>query len=138
MENFLSPEMSKNLINSRLRKNSLNNHPNLFDQAQQTAKALNLKGVQYATEQGEYGIEVSPYKDASKKIHTTADISYGLRCFLRMSSSQFLQQSVASDVSLRGLDYIHEFAKYWSDRMEYDDDKNRYVLEGTGFFLNGI
>ncbi len=126
--------MSKNLINTRLRKNSMNNHMSVFAEAVERAQDNNLRGVQFPSEQGEYGIEVSPFKDASKKIHITADISYGLRCFLRMShSSEFLQQAVASEVSLKGEEYIYEFAKYWASRMRYDGVKNRFVIEGVSF-----
>lgn len=126
--------MSKNLINTRLRKNPLNNHMSVFAEAVERAADSNLKGIQYPSEQAEYGIEVSPYKDASKKIHVTADISYGLRSFLRMThSNEFLQQSVASEISLRGEEYIYEFAKYWADRMKYDERTSTYVIEGVSF-----
>lgn len=126
--------MAKTLIDSRLRRSYTNEAPGLFDQAKSRARTQGYKGVQYSSEQGEYGVEVSPYKDAEKKIHTTGDISFGLRCYLRMTHSrEFLQQSVSSEVSLNGEEYVKEFAEFWSSRMEYNDASNQYVIDGEKF-----
>ncbi len=124
-------EMAKNLIHSRLRKNAQNDHLSVYEQARETAQRESLKGVRYPTEQADYGIEVSPYEDAAKKIHTTADISFGLRSFLRMTHSrEFLQQSISNDVSLKGSEYIHEISKYWNEKVKLNVDTNKYELNG--------
>lgn len=135
---MFSPDMAKNLINSRLRRSYTNESPNLFDMARIRAQEKGLDGIQYCTEQAEFGGEVSPFKDADKKIHTTADISYGLRAFLRLThSKEFLQQAVSSDVALNGEEYFKEFAKFWADRMEYSEANNGYNIKGVSFGEEG-
>ena len=136
---LFSPSMSNNLISSRVRRNPNNDHLNIYDQARQNAKDQGLEGVKYPCEQGEYGVEVSPYKDAKYKIHTTADISFGIRCYLRATHSKmFLKQSVSNDVPIRGEEYINNFARFWSDKMEKERNSNEYSIKGKIFisFIN--
>ncbi len=88
-----------------------------------------------AWEQGDYGVDVSQTQDAKKnKIHTGADISYGIRTYLRMTHSiQFLTQSISNDVSINGETYLNELAKYWYDRFEIDTNTNQYVIRRVSF-----
>lgn len=112
-------DMSKNIINSRLRRGLNTDSLNIYEQARENAKKENLDGLRYAWEQADYGIDVSPYLDARQsKVHTSADISFGIRQYLRHTHSrEFLLQSVSADVSVRGEDYLNEIAKYWFDRF---------------------
>jgi trehalose/maltose hydrolase-like predicted phosphorylase len=128
-------DMSKNIINSRLRRGLNADHVTVFEQARENARLENNNGLRYPWEQGDYGVDVSPYQDARKsKIHTSADISFGLRSFLRMThSKEFLLQSVSNDVSVRGEDYLHELAKYWFDKFELSSDSRQYEIRGVSF-----
>ena len=127
---MFSSEMSKNLINSRLRRGLNVDSLNVYEQAREAAKQESLEGLRYPWEQGDYGVEVSPLKDAKNKMHTSADISFGIRHYLRMTHNrEFLLQSVMNDVALRGEDYLKELAVYWNNRFEYDFQSNQYVLK---------
>lgn len=128
---LFSPSMSNNLIGSRVRRNPYNDHLNIYDQARQNAKLQGLEGINYPNEQGEYGIEVSPFKDAKYKIHTTADISFGIRCYLRATHSKmFLKQSISNDVPIRGEEYINNFARFWNNKIQKNPNSNEYIIKG--------
>ncbi len=135
---MFSPGMAKNLINSRLRKSYTSESPSLFDVARLRAQEQGLDGIQFSTEQAEFGVEVSPFKDAYKKIHTTADISHGLHSFLQIThSKEFLQQAVSSDVALNGEEYLKEFAKFWANKMKYDERTNDFAIKEVSFGEEG-
>ena len=130
-------DMSKSIINSRIRKNPNDEHLGLYEQARELATKEGKNGLRYPWEQADYGIEVSSLNDASKKIHVSGDISFGLRSYLRMTHSQdFLYQSISSDVSLRGEDYIYQLAKYWSDKFVYEESASAYGIKGSKMCQN--
>ena len=131
---MFSYDMSKHLISSRVRRGlNVEMSSSVYDQARENAKNEGFDGVRYAWEQGDFGVEVSPFQDAKKgKIHTSADVSFGIRSYLRMSlSREFLSQSVSNEVSVRGEDLINEIAKYWAGRMKYNPSIDRYEINGN-------
>lgn len=130
---MFNQDMGRSLIASRVRRGLNTDSSNLYDQARELAKAENLLGLRYPWEQGDYGVDVSPFTDTRKsKIHVSADISFGIRSYLRVTNSRdFLQQSVSSEVSVNGLDYLNEIAKYWNDKFELDSLSNLYEIKGS-------
>lgn len=128
---LFNTDMSKNIIHSRLRRGYNTDSLNMFDQARESAKTENLQGLRYAWEQGDYGVEASPISDAKNKIHTSADISFGLRSYMRtIQGRDFLLQPMAGDVSIKGEDYVLELAKYWFDKLQLDSITNKYGING--------
>jgi trehalose/maltose hydrolase-like predicted phosphorylase len=77
---LFNTDMSKNLIQSRLRRGYNTDSLNVFEKAREWAKNENYQGLRYAWEQGDFGDEVSSLQDAKQKIHTGASIRY--RSFL--------------------------------------------------------
>jgi trehalose/maltose hydrolase-like predicted phosphorylase len=132
---MFSPDMSKSIINSRLRKGYNFDHLSMYDQAREAAKQDGNEGVRYPWEQGDYGIDVSPYLDArQKKIHTSADISFGIRSYLRLThGKEFLLQAISPDNSIRGEDLILEISKYWFKKLLLDPQTNKYGIKGFYF-----
>jgi trehalose/maltose hydrolase-like predicted phosphorylase len=128
---MFSQDMSRSIINSRLRRGLNTDHMNMYEQARELAKQEGFVGLRYPWEQADYGVDVSPFADARKsKLHVSADISFGIRSYLRATHSrEFLQQSVSPDVSLRGEEYLNEIAKYWSDRFEIEPTTNKYEIK---------
>lgn len=133
-----SQEMSKSIINSRLRRGLNTDHMNVFEQAREAAKSEGFVGLRYPWQQGDYGGDVSQYADARKsKIHTSADISFGIRHFIRATHSRdFLLQSISGDISLRGEEFLNEIAKYWNDRFEIEPSTNQYEIKSK--FLQNL
>ncbi|CAF0704348.1 unnamed protein product [Brachionus calyciflorus] len=128
-------DMSRTIINSRLRRGLNTDHMNVYEQAKIHADQEGFDGLRYPWEQGDYGVDVSATEDARKsKIHTSADISFGIRCFLRAThSKEFVLQSVTSEASVRGEDFINQIAEYWSDRFKLDSITNQYEIKGVSF-----
>lgn len=128
-------DMSKSIINSRLRRGYNIDSLNVYEQARENARQENLEGLRFAWEQGDYGVDVSQSQDAKKsKIHVSADVSFGLRSYLRMThSNQFLMQSISNDVSINGENYLLELSKYWFDKFELDTSTNEYVIRRVSF-----
>jgi trehalose/maltose hydrolase-like predicted phosphorylase len=132
---MFNQEMSKTVINSRFRRGYNLDHSSVYEIAREAAKKEGYNGVRYPWEQGDYGHDVSPYSDARKnKIHTSADISYGIRSYLRSTHSRdFLQQTVSSDAGIKGEDFLFEISKYWNDRLKLDPVTNQYEIKGVSF-----
>lgn len=130
---MFNQDMSKSIINSRLRRGLNTDHMNMYEQARELAKQENLMGLRYPWEQGDYGVDVSPFADMRKsKIHVSADISFGIRSYLRVTHSrEFLLQSMSSEVAVRGEEYINEIAKYWNDKFELDPMSNQYEIKSN-------
>lgn len=78
---LFNTDMSKNLIQSRLRRGYNTDSLNVFEKAREWAKNENYQGLRYAWEQGDFGDEVSSLQDAKQKIHTSASIRYIYRSF---------------------------------------------------------
>lgn len=116
---LFNTDMSKNIIHSRLRRGFNYDSLNVFEKAREWAKNEGLQGLRYAWEQGDYGGEASPLQDAKNKIHTSADISFGLRAYMRtIQARDFLMQPMPGDVSIKGEDYVLELAKYWFEKLQ--------------------
>lgn len=128
---MFNQDMSRSIIASRLRRGLNTDHMNLYDQARELAKQENLVGLRYPWEQGDYGVDVSPFQDMRKsKIHVSADISFGMRSYLRVTHSrELLLQSLSSEVNVRGEEYLNEVAKYWNDKFEVDPITNYYEIK---------
>lgn len=109
---------------------------NIYDQARELAKQEGGKGLRYPWEQGDYGVDVSPFQDMRRsKFHVSADISFGMRSYLRVTHSrEFLLQSLSSDVNVRGEDYLNEVAQYWNDKFKVDSISNSYEIKGNSIF----
>ena len=132
---MFNSDMAKSVINSRFRRGFNQDSTGIYELAREAAKQESYEGVRYPWEQGDFGQDVSPFSDARKsKIHVSADISYGIRQYLRASHSrEFLQQSVSSDAGVRGEDYLNEIAKYWNGRFKFDTITNQYEIKGVSF-----
>lgn len=133
---MFNQDMSMSIINSRVRRGYNTDHMNVYEQARELAREEKLEGVRYAWEQADYGIDVSPYQDAKKnKIHTSGDISFGIRSFLRNTHNKdFLLQSISSEASVRGEEYLNEIAKYWNDKFEIDPlNPNEFQIKRISF-----
>jgi trehalose/maltose hydrolase-like predicted phosphorylase len=132
---MFNPEMSKSIINSRFRRGFNTDSASVYELAREAARLENLEGVRYPWEQGDFGGDVSPFADARKsKIHTSADISYGMRSYLRHTHSrEFLTQSVSSDAGVRGEDFLNEVAKYWNGRFNFETLTNQYEIRTVSF-----
>lgn len=132
---MFNTEKARTLINTRFRRGFNTDHSSVYETAREAAKQEGFEGVRYPWQQGDYGGDVSPFADARKsKIHVSADISYGLRNFLRTTHSrEWLSQAISSEAGVRGEDYIHEIAKYWSDRFMFDPSTNQYEIKGVSF-----
>lgn len=129
---MFNQDMSRSIIGSRVRRGLNTDHMNVYDQALELAKQEGMLGLRYPWEQGDYGIDVSPWMDARKiKLHVSADISFGVRSYLRASMSrEFLLQSVSSEVNVRGEEYLNEIAKYWNKKFALDPLSNLYEIKG--------
>lgn len=128
---MFNQDMARSIIASRVRRGLNTDHMNVFEQAREHAKQEGLLGVRYPWEQGDYGVDVSPFNDMKKsKFHVSADISFGLRNYLRVTHSrEFLLQSVSSEVSIRGEEFLNEIAKYWNDKFDVDPISNQYEIK---------
>jgi hypothetical protein len=133
---LFSSEMPKTLIHSRMRSGYNREYPSMYVQAQEAAKDEGYPGgLRYPWEQGDYGIDVSPFEDArDSKIHVSADLSFGIRSYLRMSHDRtWLQQQISSDASTRGEEFLNDIAKYWFERMKLDSFSNQFEIDGVSF-----
>ena len=130
---MFSYDMSKLLIQSRVRRGLNQQELNVYEQAREMAKAESLDGLRYPWEQGDFGVDVSPYQDARKsKIHTSGDISFGIKSYLRMSQNRdFLLQAVSNEVTVRGEDFLNEIAKYWSGKMKLESTSNKFEIKSN-------
>lgn len=129
---FFSQDMAKNILNSRLRRGLNTDHASVYEQARNNANQEGFKGLRYPWEQGDYGIDVSSTQDErTNKIHTSADISFGVRSYLRATHNrEYVLQSLSSDSSVRGEDFINEIAQYWNSRLQLDSSTDRYEIKG--------
>ena len=132
---MFNQDMSKSIIHSRLRRGYNTDYMSVYEQAKQNAIQEDLKGLRYAWEQGDYGVDVSPTEDARKrKIHTSGDISFGIRSYLRIThSKEFVLQSISNEASVKGEEFISQIAQYWNDKLDLDSVSNMYEIEGKTY-----
>ena len=124
-------DMARSVIGSRVRRGLNTDHMNVYEQARELAKQEGLVGLRYPWESGDYGVDVSPWPDQRKsKLHVSADISFGVRTYLRVTGSrEFVTQAVSGEVSVRGDEFLNEIAKCWNDKFELDSISNQYEIK---------
>lgn len=132
---MFSQDMSKSIIQSRLRRGLNTDHINVLDQARENAKAESAEGVRYAWQQGDYGKDVAPMPDVrKKKIHVTGGVGFGLLSYLRMSHDRdFLTNQISSDNGIRGEEFVNEIAKYWNSKVKMSTNRQKYEINDVVF-----
>ncbi|MCH4889629.1 glycoside hydrolase family 65 protein [Acidaminobacter sp. JC074] len=121
------PEVARNLLIYRYK---------LLNSAKEKAQRNGYLGAMYPWESGwitdlectpEWGnIDVvtnkrEPIWTGKKQIHITADIIYAMMQYVKMTGDQgFLDDY--------GYEMIYETAKFWTSRLEYNQEKDRYEI----------
>ena len=132
---MFTQDMSKAIIQSRLRRGLNTDHMNILEQARENAKDDAAEGIRYVNEQGDYGKDISPLLEVRKKrYYVTGTVGFGLRSYLRMSHDRdFIANTISSDVGIKGEDLINEIAKYWNSKLKLAPNSNLYEIRDVVF-----
>lgn len=132
---MFNQDMSKMLIQSRLRRGFNNDHMNILEQAKENAKEDAAEGVRFVNEQGDYGKDLSPLLEVRKKrYYPTGTVGFGLRSYLRMSHDRdFITNLISSDSGIKGEDFINEIAKFWNSKFKLAPTSNQYEIRDVVF-----
>jgi len=114
----LHPELAKSLVMFRYRA---------LDAARRNAKQNGRLGAMYPWESGPDGTETTPrfaYQNALYENHVNADVALAAwQYFLATGDREWLASY--------GYPIIHDTADFWTSRVTYNKDKNRYEIHGV-------
>jgi protein-glucosylgalactosylhydroxylysine glucosidase len=114
----LHPEMAKSIVMFRYRT---------LDAARRNAKQNGRLGAMYPWEAGPDGAETTPrfaYQNALYENHVNADVALAeWQYFLATGDRKWLDAY--------GYPIIHDTADFWTSRVTYNKDKDRYEIHGV-------
>lgn len=114
----LHPEIAKSIVMFRYRT---------LDAARRNAKQNGRLGAMYPWEAGPDGAETTPrfaYQNALYENHVNADIALAAwQYFLATGDRKWLETY--------GYPIIHDTADFWTSRVTYNKEKNRYEIHGV-------
>ena len=114
----LHPEIAKSLVMFRYRT---------LDAARRNAKRNGRLGAMYPWEAGPDGAETTPrfaYQNALGENHVNADVALA-------AWQHFLATGDRAWLGKYGYPIIHDTADFWTSRVTYNKDKNRYEIHGV-------
>lgn len=124
---YALPEHARTLLSYRY---------HTLDGARKNAALGHYKGARYAWESAEAGTEETPtwgfdYKGNKARIwtgdielHITGDVAYALREYIRATGDRRFLTDRAAEI-------IYETARFWISRLEYNQAKDRYEINGV-------
>ncbi|HLI46864.1 MAG TPA: hypothetical protein VKU94_06710 [Geobacterales bacterium] len=126
---FFKPEAAKAILNFRYEK---------LASAKENARMNGYKGAQYPWESADDGYEATPREvpldlAGSRKViiqtgdlehHITADVAYAVELYYRFSRDEDFMFK-------QGLDIIFETSKFWASRVEYDVNRDVYIIKNV-------
>ena len=113
------------MTNIKAAKNLLMFRYNTLKGAKQNAKNYGYNGARYAWESSTSGTEqCKNFQYGDHEVHITADVSYGIwNYYCHTGDKEFLLNE--------GLEIMLETAKYWTERVDYNSQKDEYNLIGV-------
>ncbi len=87
-----------------------------------------LQGARFPWESARTGLETSPWElSANNEVHVVANISFSLQQWLITTEGP---EFGATWYHRHGKELLESIARYWASRVDFDAEKNAYVIRG--------